>query len=83
MTSENQAGLVLKLRQARPIPLEVQLHCQPGELVALVGPSGSGKTTILRAIAGLYRPAFGWITVHGAVWQDSTRGIYCRLRSGG
>lgn len=76
MVSENQAGLVLRFNQERPIPLDVELHCQPGELVALVGPSGSGKTTVLRAIAGLCRPAFGLVAVNGAVWQDSERGIH-------
>ncbi len=76
MASENQAGLVLRLSQERPIPLDAELHCQPGELVALVGPSGSGKTTILRAIAGLYRAAFGLVAMNGAVWQDSERGIH-------
>ena len=29
--------------------------------MALVGPSGAGKTTVLRAIAGLVRPASGRI----------------------
>lgn len=32
----------------------------------LFGPSGSGKTTVLRAIAGLMRPATGRIVLHGA-----------------
>lgn len=32
----------------------------------LFGPSGSGKTTVLRAIAGLMRPAAGRIALHGA-----------------
>ena len=35
------------------------------ETVALVGPSGAGKTTVLRAVAGLTRPAEGVIAVAG------------------
>jgi molybdate transport system ATP-binding protein len=44
-------------------------------MVALVGPSGSGKTTILRCIAGLYRPAWGEIACHGEIWLDTTSGV--------
>jgi ABC-type nitrate/sulfonate/bicarbonate transport system ATPase subunit len=47
--------LQVRLRQAAPIPLNVELSCNQGELLALVGPSGGGKTTVLRSVAGLYR----------------------------
>jgi molybdenum ABC transporter ATP-binding protein len=46
------------------------------ETLALVGPSGAGKTTILRAVAGLVRPAAGRIEVDGDVWFDSERGVH-------
>ncbi len=45
------------------------------ETVALVGPSGSGKTTVLRAIAGLVRPARGRIACGGEAWFDAERGV--------
>jgi molybdopterin-binding protein len=38
--------------------------------VALVGPSGAGKSTILRAVAGLVRPASGRIALGEEVWFD-------------
>jgi molybdate transport system ATP-binding protein len=41
------------------------------ETVALVGPSGAGKTTVLRAIAGLVRPARGRVECDGETWFDS------------
>lgn len=68
-------GLTLVLQQSLPMPLDVELACAPGEVLALVGPSGSGKTTILRCIAGLFRPQHGRITVNGHIWLDTWEGI--------
>ncbi len=68
-------GLEVTLAQDGPIPLEATFTCAPGELLALVGPSGSGKTTILRAIAGLYRPRRGRVVVGDEVWLDDAAGI--------
>jgi molybdate transport system ATP-binding protein len=48
------------------------------ETVALVGPSGAGKTTVLRAIAGLARPARGRVTCGGETWFDAARRIDLR-----
>ncbi|MGH2694910.1 MAG: ABC transporter ATP-binding protein [Actinomycetota bacterium] len=41
------------------------------ETRALAGPSGAGKTTVLRAIAGLVRPARGRIACGDETWFDS------------
>jgi molybdate transport system ATP-binding protein len=68
-------GLKLQLFQSKQIPLDVELQCSPGKLLALVGPSGSGKSTILRCIAGLYRPANGYIRCAGRTWLDTETGI--------
>ncbi|UCG15409.1 MAG: sulfate ABC transporter ATP-binding protein [Phycisphaerales bacterium] len=48
---------------------DVNLHVDPGALVALLGPSGSGKTTLLRVIAGLERPDVGSVKFEG---EDAT-----------
>ena len=45
------------------------------ETVALVGASGAGKSTVLRAIAGLLRPARGRIAAGGETWFDRERGV--------
>jgi molybdate transport system ATP-binding protein len=76
----DSGGLSLRLRQGQPIPLDVELCCAPGELLALVGPSGSGKSTILRAIAGIFRVADGQITCNGEKWFDSKTGMYSGAR---
>lgn len=41
------------------------------ELAVLFGPSGAGKTTILKAIAGIYRPDKGKIRLHGRTLLDT------------
>lgn len=66
-----ESGLHVRLRQARPIPLDVALSCAPGEVLGVVGPSGAGKTTLLRAVAGLYTPRAGEVRVDGVPWFDS------------
>jgi molybdate transport system ATP-binding protein len=68
-------GLHVRLAQEAPIPLDAEIVCQPGELLALVGPSGSGKSTILRVIAGLVRPREGVVSCNGDTWLDTGRGL--------
>jgi molybdate transport system ATP-binding protein len=75
MADSGLAGLHVRLAQAAPIPLDASFECAAGELLALVGPSGSGKTTVLRSIAGLYRPAEGRVACAGAVWFDTSAGV--------
>ena len=47
-------SLDARLVVTRPgFTLDIELHAEPGEVVALLGPNGAGKTTALRALAGL------------------------------
>jgi molybdate transport system ATP-binding protein len=68
--------LLVALRQDGPIPLDVEFTCHSGEVLAIFGPSGSGKTTILRSIAGLYRPAHASIRSGADTWTDTRRGTF-------
>lgn len=70
-----EAGLHVRLRQVAPVPLDVEVHCAAGDVLAIFGPSGSGKTSILRAIAGLATVADGHVRVDGTTWLDTTSGI--------
>lgn len=66
--------LSVTIRQAAPIPLDVAFSCTPGDVLAIFGPSGSGKTTILRTIAGLYRPAHATVRSGSETWLDTATG---------
>ncbi|NDJ26822.1 molybdenum ABC transporter ATP-binding protein [Campylobacter sp. MIT 12-8780] len=56
--------------------LEVQKELRAEEFVCIFGESGAGKTTILRIIAGLIKPEFGYIKVNDELWQDSHKNIF-------
>ena len=44
----------------------VSLTVGQGEIVAIVGANGAGKTSLIRAIAGMVRPAAGRVLLHGS-----------------
>lgn len=69
-------GLHVSIHQSTPFAQSAEMHCPPGQVLALVGPSGSGKSTLLRAIAGLNRDTKGSISCDGLLWQDSDRAIF-------
>jgi len=49
--------------------LDIELHIEEGEFIALMGQSGSGKTTLLRVLAGLEK-AEGNVVVDGMSWSN-------------
>jgi ATP-binding cassette subfamily B protein len=44
---------------------DVDLHFQPGSVVAIVGENGAGKTTLVKLLCRLYAPTSGRILVDG------------------
>jgi molybdate transport system ATP-binding protein len=71
------AAVRLVLRHVR-LPLadfDLQVDVEiTRDVTALFGPSGAGKTTFLDLLAGLRRPASGWIELDGRVLTDTTAG---------
>ena len=55
-------------RGERPLFEGLSLELARGEAVALTGVNGAGKTSLLRAVAGLLRPAAGAVRF----WADAT-----------
>jgi len=64
------AEIVVPLRS-----FDLRLSLEVDGTVAIVGPSGAGKSTVLRAVAGLTRPAEGRISSGGEVWFDAGRRV--------
>jgi len=48
-----------------PVVQEVDVHAEPGRVVAIVGPNGAGKSTLLKAIFGLLRNSSGSVRLAG------------------
>ena len=75
-TSPDDLALCARVRHGADFTLDVDLRLPGQGVTAVFGPSGCGKTTLLRAVAGLTRPAPGRIVVAGDVWQDDAAGIW-------
>ncbi|HWU61730.1 MAG TPA: ABC transporter ATP-binding protein [Ensifer sp.] len=59
----------------RPILEKISLDVQPGEFLCIVGASGCGKTTLLRLVAGLFKPNSGSVSVAGNQVKAPSRSV--------
>jgi len=46
---------------------DISFNVEKGEFLCIIGKNGSGKTTLLQIIAGVYKPDFGQINIHGSL----------------
>ena len=52
--------------------VDVSLHVDAGERLALVGPTGAGKSTVAKLMSRLYDPDHGTVTFGGVDLRDAT-----------
>lgn len=75
-----QASGLVKRYGRRTVVNQVDLHLEPGEIVALLGPNGAGKTTTFYMMVGFVKPNAGHIQLGH---EDITRWpMYKRARHG-
>jgi molybdate transport system ATP-binding protein len=67
------AAVALRLGR---LDLDVEIHVEPGELLAVLGPNGSGKSTLLRALAGLLPIDRGAVSIDGVTYDDPDRALF-------
>lgn len=53
-----------------PVLKKINLHAEPGQLIALVGPTGAGKTTIINLLTRFYEIDGGKVTIDGVDIRD-------------
>ena len=53
--------------------LSVNVHLEPGSVVAVLGPNGAGKSTFLRALCGLEPVDDGVVSINGRAVDDAGR----------
>ena len=58
----------------------VSFLLEPGRAVGIAGPSASGKTTLAKALAGVWPPVAGSVTLGGRGARPVRRGRACRAR---
>jgi len=68
-------------RKLRDFPLDLNIHAEPGEILALMGENGAGKSTALNIIAGLLDAERGTIKLNGRVLYSCEEGICVPVES--
>ncbi|MDD2858687.1 MAG: ABC transporter ATP-binding protein [Candidatus Nanopelagicales bacterium] len=62
-----------RYKEDTPLIEHLDLHVDPGEVVAIVGPTGAGKTTLVNLIMRFYELNGGRILLDGVDIRDLTR----------
>ena len=65
------SGIVKEFPGVRALD-EASLEVRPGEVHGLVGENGAGKSTVIKVLAGVYRPEAGSVAVNGRTLNPAT-----------
>jgi subfamily B ATP-binding cassette protein MsbA len=60
-------------KEDEPVLRDVNIHVEPGTMMALVGPTGAGKTTVINLIARFYDPSSGIVKIDGTDIREFTQ----------
>src|ERR1700751_604024 len=66
-TTGGRIGLSANQRVVVSALNDISLVAEHGEHIGLIGHNGAGKSTVLRAVAGVYEPVLGTISISGRV----------------
>jgi ATP-binding cassette subfamily B protein len=72
-------GVSFGYDKAVPVLKDVNLHAEPGQIIALVGPTGAGKTTIVNLLTRFYDIDGGRILIDGRSLTDIKKDDLRRL----
>ncbi|MFP4125559.1 MAG: type I secretion system permease/ATPase [Alphaproteobacteria bacterium] len=61
-----------------PVLEQISFKVEPGQTLAIVGPSAAGKSSLLRVIAGIWRPTAGSARLDGAETFNWPRSQFAR-----
>jgi ATP-binding cassette subfamily C protein len=56
-----------------PIVRNVSFRLSAGEALGIIGPSGAGKSSLVRGLAGVWKPLAGEVLLDGAAWHQWSR----------
>lgn len=65
-------GVCFSYENHRTVLKDIDLHAQPGEIVALVGPTGAGKSTLVSLLPSFYQTMRGNVMIDGQNVHDIT-----------
>ncbi|WP_320006101.1 ABC transporter ATP-binding protein [Maridesulfovibrio sp.] len=67
------SDLSFSYEQGEPVWSGISLDVHAGEVLSILGPNGTGKSTLMRCMAGLAVPDFGYVELDGCHIHEMSR----------